>query len=399
MKSVVPIGPWHPLQEEPELFRLHVDGETITSIDIEIGWNHKGIEKLAESRTYDQIVFLVERICGICSNSHPIASVQAMEDAGDIEVPERALYIRTIMAELERLHSHLLWLGLGGHVLGYNTVFMWAWRYREPILDLFEKITGNRNHYAMMKPGGVRRDVRPEHTEEVVKYMDDLLPALDLFKGAVLDDPVIHARTKGIGMLTADDVFDYGAFGPTGRASNVPWDVRRDHPYAVYDRIDWDVITHPDCDCFGRLVVRVLEMIESCKIVKQCVQKMPEGPIDSNPTHIAPGEGIGVAEAPRGEVLHYCLSDGTNRPVRYKARAPTFMNLPTQYTAVVGESITDAVLILAAIDPCYCCTERTVAFNGAGERVYSPDGLIRLSQEKTEKLRRELGVGEPEGLL
>ena len=399
MKSIVPIGPWHPLQEEPEFFRLHVDGETVVGLDIELGWNHRGIEKLAESRTYDQIVFLVERICGICSNSHPIASVQCMEDAGGIEVPERALYIRTIVAEMERIHSHLLWVGLAGHFLGYNTVFMWAWRYREPVLDIFEKMTGNRNHYGMMKPGGVRRDIKPEHASELVNYLDGLVPALDLFKGAVLDDPVLHARLKGIGVLTAEDINAYGALGPTARASGVPIDVRRDHPYAAYDRVEWDVVTHPDCDVFAKTVVRVLECYESARIIKGCVEKMPEGPIDSNPTRIAPGEGIGAAEAPRGEVFHYCRSDGTNRPVRYKARAPSFMNVPTNYTAVVGESITDATIILAAIDPCYCCTERTAAFNGSGGRVYSPDDLIRLSQEKTEKLRREFGLGEPEGLL
>ena len=150
MAKIIPIGPYHPLQEEPEFFQLHVEGERVIDLDINIGYNHRGIEKLAESKSWDQVIFLVERICGICSTSHPMASVNAMEDLGNIEVPERALYIRSIICELERIHSHLLWIGLAGQFLGYNTVWMWAWRYREPVLDIFERVTGNRQSYAMM---------------------------------------------------------------------------------------------------------------------------------------------------------------------------------------------------------------------------------------------------------
>ena len=396
MSSIVPIGPFHPLQEEPEHFRLHVDGETVVGIDIEIGYNHRGIEKLCESRTWDGVVFLVERICGICSTSHPIASVQAMEDCGGIEVPERALYIRSAIGELERLHSHLLWVGLAGHFLGYNTVFMWAWKHRESVLDIFEKVCGNRQHYAMMKPGGVRRDIPDSMVPEIVKVMDDLVPVLDLFKGAVLDDPVLHSRLKGIGVLSSEDIQDYCALGPVARASGVAKDVRRDHPYAAYDKVDWDVITHPAGDVFAKAVVRVLESYESAKIVKQCVTQMPKGPIDSDPKQVAPGEGIGHHEAPRGETFHYCRSDGSNRPVRYKVRAPTFMNLPTHYTSIIGESITDATIILAAIDPCYCCTERTSAVDHkTGEKVWTAKDLVRMSRERTEALRRDYGVGEP----
>ncbi|MBU1147990.1 MAG: nickel-dependent hydrogenase large subunit, partial [Candidatus Omnitrophica bacterium] len=154
-RKIIPIGPYHPLQEEPEFFRLHVDGETVADIDIEIGYNLRLIEKISESKSYDQVTFLIERICGICSTSHPFAYTNAIDDLLKVTVPERALYIRSIIGELERIHSHLLWLGLAGHFLGYNTVWMWAWRYREPVLDIFEKISGNRNHYAMFKPGGV----------------------------------------------------------------------------------------------------------------------------------------------------------------------------------------------------------------------------------------------------
>ncbi|MFP4029253.1 MAG: nickel-dependent hydrogenase large subunit [Candidatus Brocadiia bacterium] len=391
--STIPIGPFHPLQEEPELFRLHVDGETVVDVDVEIGWNHRGIEKVSEGKTFDQVPFLVERICGICSTSHPIAYVQAVEDAGHLEVPERALYIRSIIAELERLHSHLLWVGLAGHFLGYNTVFMWAWKYREPVLDICEELTGNRNNYAMIKVGGVRRDLDESKFPGVLGRLDELEKKVKMLAGAVTDDPVLHARLKGVGVLTEEAARDYGALGPTVRGSGIPWDVRADEPYAAYDLVDWDIITAPSCDVYGRAVVRVLECFESIEIIRQCFENMPEGDIDANVTEIPPGEGIGHAEAPRGETFHYVRSDGTNQPVRHKARAPTYMNLPTCYETVVGESVTDATIILASVDPCYSCTERmgVVYDASSGERLLDGKELVRLSQEKTEALRREMG--------
>jgi len=393
MKSTVPIGPFHPLQEEPELFHLHVDGETVVGVDVEIGWNHRGIEKICEGKTYDQVPFVVERVCGICSTSHPIAYVQAVEDIAGTEVPERALYIRSIMAELERLHSHLLWVGLAVHFLGYNTLFMWAWKYREPVLDICEELTGNRNNYAMLKVGGVRRDIDRTKIESVLDRLDELEEKLKMLAGAVTDDPVLHARLKGVGILTKEACHDYGALGPTVRASGIPIDVRRDDPYAAYDRVDWDVITHDGRDVFGRAVVRVLECLESVKIIRRCLDKMPEGEIDANVEAIPPGEGIGHAEAPRGETFHYVRSDGTNQPIRHKVRAPTYMNLPTFKATLIGESISDATIILASVDPCYSCTERVGVYDARkGERVLDGAALLRLSREKTERLRKELGV-------
>jgi len=392
-KTVIPIGPYHPLQEEPEFFQLHVEGEKVVDLDIVIGYNHRGIEKISESKHFDQVTFLIERICGICSTSHPFAYVNALEDLAKVEVPERALYIRTVIAEFERIHSHLLWLGLAGHFIGYNTVWMWAWKYREPVLEIMEKITGNRNHYAMFKPGGVRRDIEDEDIPEIIKMADDLLPPLDMFKGAVIDDPVIGARLKGVGVLSKEDIRNFGALGPTARASGVAIDVRKDEPYGAYDRVDWDIITVEEGDVFAKAVVRILEMYESVKIIKQCLEKIPEGPIDANIKEIPPGEGIGHAEAPRGEVFHYVRSDGTNRPVRHKVRAPSYMNVPTNKVAVVGETVSDATIILAAVDPCYCCTERVaVVDRKTDKKIMNGWDLIRLSQEKTERIRKKMGV-------
>lgn len=393
-KTIIPVGPYHPLQEEPEFFKLLVEGEKVLELEIELGYNHRGIEKIAESKSYDQVIFLVERVCGICSTSHPIACVNALEDLADIKVPERALYIRSIIAELERLHSHLLWLGLAGHFIGYNTVWMWAWKYREPVLDIFEKITGNRQHYAMMKAGGVRRDIDNNDIPHIMKMVDNLLPALDLFRGAVIDDPVIAARTKGVGVLTREDVIEYGAVGPTARASGVAIDVRKDDPYAAYPLVEWKVITQEEGDVFAKIVVRILEMYESVKVIKQCLEKLKVvgGEIDAKIKEFPPGEGIGRGEAPRGEVFHYIRSDGSNRPVRYKIRAPSYMNVPTNQKSVLGGSVSDATITLAAVDPCYCCTERVaVVDRKTGKKGLTGQDLIKLSQEKTFRLKREMG--------
>jgi NADH-quinone oxidoreductase subunit D len=391
-RTIVPIGPYHPLQEEPEFFSLTVEGEKVVDIDVHIGYNHRGIEKLSEMKTFDQATFVVERICGICSTSHPLAFVQAVEDILPIEVPERAKYIRTIIAEGERVHSHLLWLGLAGHFLGYNTVYMWTWKLREEILDVMEILSGNRNNYGMFKPGGVRRDLKADDIPGVLKKIDSIVPTLEMLKKAIMDDPVLQARTKGIGILSREDAINYSALGPTARASGVARDVRKNCPYAAYDRVDWDMIVLQNGDVFDKLVLRVLETFESIKILKHCLTKLPPGEIDAKLTSIPPGEGIGQHEAPRGETFHYVRSDGTNRPTRHKVRAPTFMNLPTYKATIVGETLSDATIILAAIDPCYCCTERIAVRNATGMKLYNGEDLVKLSVEKTEKLRKQWGM-------
>jgi len=268
-KVVVPIGPYHPLLEEPEYFNLYCEGEKVLDVEWVAGYNHRAIEKLSESKHWDQVTFLVERICGICSTSHPIAFCNAVENLLEIDIPERAKYIRNIIGELERLHSHLLWLGLAGHFLGYNTVFMWTWKYREPILDIFETITGNRNHYAMLKIGGVRRDIEDEDIPLLKKTLDKTKKKVGMLTKAVLDDPVLAARLKGVGVLTKEDIKNYGAVGPIARASGIDIDVRKDDPYAGYNLVEWKVITCENGDVFDKAVVRLGECFESIKIIEQ----------------------------------------------------------------------------------------------------------------------------------
>lgn len=394
-QTLIPIGPYHPLQEEPELFKLFCDGEIVKDIKWETGYNHRGIEKLSESKTYEQVFFLVERICGICSTSHPFAFANAVEEIAGVEITDRAKYIRSFIGELERIHSHLLWVGLAGHFLGYNTVFMWAWKYREPILDLFEMITGNRNSYAMFKVGGVRRDIENSKIPVIRKILADTKKKTDLLTGAVMDDPVIHARTKGVGILTKQDIIDYAAVGPTARASGVAIDVRRDDPYAAYPLVNWKVITAEAGDVFAKAEVRLLEMYESISILEQCLEgleKTKEGDINVIVKEIPEGFGAGRAEAPRGEVFHFVVSDGSNSPVRHKIRAPSYVNIATFKKACVGQTIADATISLAAVDPCYCCTERlAVAYDRkSGRKIWNAKDLIDLSTGKTSELKKNL---------
>jgi NADH-quinone oxidoreductase subunit D len=397
MAKKIPIGPFHPILEEPEFFELHVEGERVVKIDQTIGWSHRGIELLSEHKTWDQVPFLVERICGICSCSHPYAYVKAVEDLCQVEVPLRAQFIRCIAAELERLHSHLLWTGLAGHFLGYNTVFMWTWKFREPLLDVLEAVTGNRNHYAVMRPGGVRRDLPAEEIPNILKLLDRLEKENDLLTKAIVDDPVIHARTKGVGVFDKANCRLYGALGPTARSAGYDIDARRDHPMDAYDKVSFKVILCEHGDVFDKAVVRQLENFESIKIIRQCLSLISDtkaGDICAEIREVPPGEGLGMYEAPRGEVLHYVRSNGGNMPIRHKVRAPSFNNILTNNVSVPGNTVSDAGLITAAVDPCYSCTERVgvVDCRSGGRRVLTEADIVRLSHERTEEIRRRLAA-------
>ena len=374
-----------------EFFQLTIDGEIVTDIDVRLSYNHRGMEKIAESLQFDQIPFLVSRICGICSASHPLAYVQAVEELAGITPPDRALYVRTIINELERIHSHILWVGLAGHFIGYDTVFMWAWKYREPVLDLLEEITGNRNNYGNVKIGGCREDIPDEIKPKIIAELDKIATKMEMLTKAILDDPVLHARLKGIGVLKKEDAINYCVTGRTARASGVDIDVRRDDPYAAYGMLNWNVITQPQGDVFAKAVVRLLETFESIKIVKEALVKLPKGPVAIEVKEIPAGEGCGRAEAPRGETFHYVRSDGGNRPVRHKMRAPSYVNVPSFKASCLGGNIADVTITLAAVDPCYSCTERLAVVNDRnGKILHDYETLLKLSREKTEKIKKEL---------
>ena len=392
-RTVIPVGPFHPIQEEPEFFELTVEGEEVVDVDVRLSYNHRGIERLCQDLTYDQIPFLLARICGICSASHPMAFCQAGEDLCGVEVPMRGRYLRSIICELERIHSHLLWVGLAGHFIGYNTVFMWAWKYREPVLDLLEKLVGNRNQYENFCIGGCRRDIAEEHMPDIIKVVDDVQGPTEMLTKAVLDDPVLKVRLGGVGILTEADARKWCVTGPTARGSNVAIDVRADEPYAAYDLVDWDVQVQQTGDVFSKAVVRLLETLESIKILRKCVEQIEPGEIRAEVREMPEGQGIGHAEAPRGETFHYVCSDGTNYPHRYKVRAPTYVNLPSFRSSVIGQQLADAMLTVAAMDPCYSCTERVSVVRkrlGSKREVIDQRALLQMSWDKTERIRRSV---------
>jgi membrane-bound hydrogenase subunit alpha len=388
--NVLPIGPFHPLLEEAEYFTLKIEGETVVDINLEIGWMHRGHEFISESKTFTQSIYLVERICGICSTSHPLAFVHAIEDVDNVEIPIRARYIRTLIGELERIHSHLLWLGLAGHFIGYDTLWMWAWKYREPVLQMFEIISGNRNHYGIMRVGGVAKDISAEKIKLLYPILDDIEKKTSMITKAASDDPVLKSRLVGVGVLKKKDAVDYCAVGPTARASGLKIDVRKDEPKDAYDLVDFNVITAENGDVFDKTVVRLLETFESIKICRQCLDFLAknDGPVINKVKEISPGEGIGRYEAPRGEVFHYVRTDGTNRAVRHKVRAPSYVNIPTFKASCKGIPVADALITLAAVDPCYCCTERSIKIIDSSDNKIKTD-LLKLSKEKTEKIRRD----------
>jgi NADH-quinone oxidoreductase subunit D len=388
MAAVIPIGPYHPALKEPEFFKLYTKGEEVVDVDIRIGYNHRGIEKLSESMTFEQVTFLVERICGICSNVHPLCFVQAVEDIAQIEVPDRARYIRTIIAELERIHSHLLWVGVAGHLIGFDTLLMWSWKWREPILDIFEIVTGNRQNYAMMAVGGVRRDIKPEHVPLILRTMKETKKNVRKLIGMVMEDRVTRARLERVGILTKEDARKYCVVGPTARGSGLQIDVRKDHPYAAYKELSFEVPVRNEGDVMARTVVRLEELIQSVEIVEQAVSSLPGGDIRAEFKEVPPGEGIGQVEAPRGEDIHYVKSNGTNMPERHKVRAPSYVNIPSLKPQLIGYTIADAPIIIGSIDPCFSCTDRVsvVDVESGEERILTEEEFIELSRKHGTKV-------------
>jgi Ni,Fe-hydrogenase III large subunit/Ni,Fe-hydrogenase III component G len=363
--TVVQLGPFFPVLEEPSQWRLFVDGETVVGADYRGFYCHRGIEKLADSAlNYNQVVGLAERICGICGCVHATSYCQAVEEAAGLEVPVRARVIRTLTLELERLQSHLLWLGLACHIVGFDFVFMHAWRLREPILRLAEHLTGSRKHFGVNLVGGTRFDVPREKHEGILAAATEVERESLLLVKAIQGDDALVSRLKGVGVLTRDEVRLTGAVGPTARGSGVPVDVRRDHPYAAYPLLEFDVVTHDGCDVLGRTLVRAGEMFESIKILRGCVRLLaglPEGQIMADVPDALPesAEGLGYVEAPRGEVFHYVRTGSRNGPDRWRVRAPSYQNIqavPLMFKA--GTQVADVPIVLGSVDPCFSCTER-----------------------------------------
>jgi len=361
-KFKIPIGPQHPALKEPEGFSLALKGEKIMGVDIRLGYNHRGIEKACEERTYIQDLYLIERVCGICSHSHSTCFVQAVEEIAGLDIPKRARYIRTLIGELERVHSHLLWLGVAGHEIGFDTLLMYTWRDREVVMDILAALTGNRVNYGINTIGGVRRDITPDQCKDVLAAMDILEERTKYYIEVGTQETTIVKRLSGVGVLSKEAALKLDAVGPTARASGVDYDVRRDDPYAAYGELSFDVITDDHCDVYGRTVVRLKELMESYKIIRQAVKNMPDGPVTVRaPRKIPAGEALGRYEAPRGEDVHFVKSNGTEKPERVKVRAPTLANVQAVKHMLKDRFLADMPIVVAAIDPCFSCTDRAIS--------------------------------------
>ncbi|MDD2220698.1 MAG: nickel-dependent hydrogenase large subunit [Clostridia bacterium] len=363
-KVIVPIGPQHPALKEPACFSLTLEGEKVLSAVVGVGYNHRGLEKSCESRSYIQSLYIIERVCGICSHSHSTCFLQCAEELAGVEITRRAAYIRVLMGELERLHSHLLWLGVAAHLIGFDTLFCYAWRDRELVLDLLADLGGNRVNYGINTPGGVRRDVTPEQIQDILSTMDILDKQLAYYVELALGDTVLAARLANVGKLSKEECIHFGAVGPTARAAEVNYDIRKVGPTAAYAEIPFNVITDTHADVFGRTVVRVLEMVESVKMVRYAVANMPDGDILVKfPRKVPAGEVVSRYEAPRGEDVHYVKANGSEHPERVRVRAPSEANWHGMSHMIEGDYLADAPLIIAAIDPCYSCTDRAFVLN------------------------------------
>ena len=327
-----------------------------------------------------------------------------LEVAAGISPPERAEYIRVIVAEMERIHSHLLWAGVAAHEIGFDTVFYLVWRVREEIMDLMEYITGNRVTKAMFQIGGVRRDITEEQFPRIRQSLDYYKSIFNQLKTVFLDDWTIRMRTRNVGILKTEDALKLLTVGPTGRASGVPKDVRQDQPYSGYADLDVKAIT-PDMltgtvvgDVYDRIIVRLLEVKQSIEIIEQCLNEMPPGPIVAegktakllNTLTKAEGEGVGRAEAPRGEVIHYVrLEAGRETLSNWKIRAPTYVNLMCVPTILKGGQIADVPIAFASIDPCMSCTNRAIVVDLKANKksLLTGEELHKLSVEKTRNLK------------
>ncbi|MHC1564113.1 MAG: hydrogenase large subunit [Candidatus Hecatellaceae archaeon] len=355
----VPIGPQHPALKEPILLLFKIEGDTIVDVMARPAYTHRGVEKATEARNYIQNIYLCERVCGICSCIHTLVYTQGVERLVEVEPPPRAKYIRVIMSEFERIHSHMLWFGVAAHELGFDTLFYYVWRDRELVMDLLELISGNRVNYAMSTVGGVRRDISDAVAHQIKKGMEILRKRLDVYTEVVEKEPTLRKRVIDVGKLSPHDAVALCAVGPTLRMTGVKRDVRADDPYQAYDEIPFNVATYDTGDVLAQIIVRVVETYEAANIIDYAIDHMPSGPIKVKvPWNIAPNEIITRGEAPRGELFYYFKSNGTEKPERVKIRTPTLGNIPAVCEMLKGYHIAEIPIVFAGIDPCLSCTAR-----------------------------------------
>jgi len=381
----VPLGPLHITSDEPGHFRLYCDGDTIIDADYRLFYQHRGMEKLAENRmNYDQMGYLAERVCGICGYAHSIACIESAEKAIGLEIPLRAQAMRVICLEIERLHSHLLNIGLACEVTGNVNAFMHIFRIREFSMELAQLVTGGRKTYGNVVVGGLRRDMTAKEIYKSLELLDTIETQTNEVWDAVMDDQNQVKRWKGVGILNRDVARDFSAVGPNIRGSGFKRDSRYDHPYDFLTKLEFDTPTEDGCDVFARETVRYKELLQSVSIIRQCFEMMPGGLTVIKPqTLIKPqAYAIGNDEAPRGENIHWTMHGNAQKVYRWRCRAATYNNWPSLRYQFRGNTIADAALIVCSLDPCYSCTERVtvVDVNSRKTKILTHKDLKRYSQ-------------------
>jgi len=378
---ILNMGPQHPSTHGVLRLVLELKGERIVGADAVIGYVHRGVEKLAEHRKYMQILPVFDRVDYVSSNSNELGFVLAVEKLLGIEdkIPERAQYLRVIMAELTRISSHLIWLGTHALELGAMSVFLYAFREREKILDLFEEIAGGRLHTGYMRIGGVAHDTTEKFLDELNEFLEFFPSKVDEYETLLTGNRIWKSRTTGVGVIDKETAINWGITGPALRATGCDYDVRKYYPYCVYDKLNFEVPAYHNGDVYDRYRVRMFEMRESVKIIKQCLEKMPEGSVQIEEREVVlppkeevyntivgliqhfevviqgikppEGEVYAAVEGPRGELGYYIVSDGSNKPYRLRIRPPSFINIAIMPELLKNHYVADVISIVGSLDP------------------------------------------------
>ncbi|MDO5329516.1 MAG: nickel-dependent hydrogenase large subunit [Coriobacteriia bacterium] len=358
--SVIPFGPQHPVLPEPLHLDLVVEDEKVIKAIPQIGFVHRGLEKLVDIKDYNQFVYVVERVCGICAFGHSMGYSETIEKLLDVEVPKRAEYLRVIWHELSRIHSHILWLGLVADAFGYESLFMHCWRLRERILDIFERTCGGRVIFSVCVPGGITRDMDKNTLSDIDAVLDGIKGEYTQLCKTFLNDTSVKSRTIGVATITKSQAEAMSMVGPFGRASGLDYDVRSLKFGAYADLTDFAPVIDDQGDCYARMKVRCAEVFQSIDIIKELISKIPDGdinvPVKSNTKRDK--EVSHVIEQPRGECYYYTRGSGTKFLSRFRLRTPTSQNLAGMITSLEGCDLADVNMIILTIDPCISCTER-----------------------------------------
>ena len=351
---VINMGPQHPSTHGVLRVVLKLDGERVVDADCVIGYIHRGIEKLSENRDWTQIILLTDRMDYVAAATNNLGYCQTVEKLMRIEVPRRARYVRTLLAELQRIASHCLWLGTHAMDIGAMTVLLYAFREREFVLDLFEEFCGARLTYNSMRIGGLPLDVPPGWDRKVLSFCDLMEGKLNDYETLLTNNRIWLKRTRDVGVISADEAIGLGLCGPPLRGSGVPRDVRKDEPYAAYDELEFNVPLGSRGDTYDRYLIRMDEFRESIRLIRQTVEGLPEGPIMGKvPRLLKPpaGETYHAIESPKGELGYFIVSDGkSTNPYRFRVRPPSFCNLQGLKRLVTGHLVADVVALIGTID-------------------------------------------------